>query len=340
MRKSTILLVEDEFITAASLSAVLTDFGFEVVGTVDRGEEAIIAASELSPNLILMDIVLNGEMNGITAATIIKEKYNIPIIYLTGQSDDATVNAALDSEPFGYIIKPFEEKNLKTSIKMALYKHAIDEKLRSSERTNRVLLNAVPDPMMLLDQTFNIIAVNNPMALHLGTSQDKLKETTLSSLANQGLLGISMEEIKGFFSNSKPDKMIIQQEDRWFELSIHRLTEFNNITTLVAIQYHDVSDYKKIERELSEKGFGQIEHNMNQFQILNDEIRNPLQIISLLVSFTNSEYEMQIYDQITHIDNLVTQLDKGWVESEKVRQFLLKHYEHGIGTYPDKNPDN
>ncbi|NLW77361.1 MAG: response regulator, partial [Methanomicrobiales archaeon] len=90
MTKNRILIVEDEFVTAASLSVVLNDFGFEVVGTVDNGEEAIFSAKELLPDLILMDIILNGEMTGIAAVSTIKEKYDIPIIFLTGQSDDAT----------------------------------------------------------------------------------------------------------------------------------------------------------------------------------------------------------------------------------------------------------
>jgi len=335
MTKNRILIVEDEFVTAASLSVVLNDFGFEVVGTVDNGEEAIFSAKELLPDLILMDIILNGEMTGIAAASTIKEKYDIPIIFLTGQSDDATVNAALESEPFGYIVKPFEEKNLKTSIKMALYKHAMDEKLRSSERTNRILLNSVPDPMILLDNKKNIIALNDPMIQLLDINTENFKEISISEPIFQVKLGISENEIEQFYTNTNPEKMVISHEDRWYELAIHKLTEINNYITLVAIQYHDITDYKHLEKELSEKGFGQIEHNMAQFQILNDEIRNPLQIIRLLIDISETEYKQQIDDQITVIDNLVTKLDKGWLKSEKVRSFLFKHYQHGMGINPD-----
>jgi DNA-binding LytR/AlgR family response regulator len=115
--------VEDESIVAKDIQQSLKKIGYSVVGTCSSGEDAVKVAEELRPDLILMDIMLKGEMNGIEAASQIREKFNIPVIYLTAYADENTLNKAKVSEPYGYIIKPFKEIDLHTSIEMAIYKH-------------------------------------------------------------------------------------------------------------------------------------------------------------------------------------------------------------------------
>ena len=105
MSKGQILVVEDEFITASDIKRSLVKMGFDVPATVDNGPGAIEKAGEHKPDLVLMDINLIGPMNGIEAAREIRERYGIPVIYLTAQSDDATVEKAVSSDPFGYIIE-------------------------------------------------------------------------------------------------------------------------------------------------------------------------------------------------------------------------------------------
>jgi len=121
-----ILIVEDEFITAADLEMELQQIGYDVVGSVGSGEEAIESAELLKPDLVLMDIMLSGEMDGIAAAKVIREKHSIPVIFLTANSDDSVVDRARSSEPFGFLLKPFEQRLLRTNIEMALYKGRMD----------------------------------------------------------------------------------------------------------------------------------------------------------------------------------------------------------------------
>jgi two-component system, LytTR family, response regulator LytT len=123
MSKTNILIVEDESIVAKDIQHSLKKLGYTVVGMCSTGEEAIRTAEEVKPDLVLMDIMLKGEMSGIEAAGQIREKYNIPIIYLTAYADESTLSKAKVSEPYGYIIKPFKEIDLHTSIEMAIYKH-------------------------------------------------------------------------------------------------------------------------------------------------------------------------------------------------------------------------
>jgi DNA-binding LytR/AlgR family response regulator len=123
MSKTNILIVEDESIVAKDIQHSLKKLGYTVVGICSTGEDAIKSADELKPDLVLMDIMLKGDMSGIDAAGQIREKNNIPVIYLTAYADESTLSKAKVSEPYGYIIKPFKEIDLHTSIEMAIYKH-------------------------------------------------------------------------------------------------------------------------------------------------------------------------------------------------------------------------
>jgi len=124
MLKNNILVVEDEAIVSKDIQQSLKKLGYNVLGTCTMGEKAVELANEIKPDLVLMDIMLKGEMSGIEAAEQIRTQLKIPVIYLTAYADENTLAKAKVTEPYGYIIKPFKEVDLQTSIEMALYKHA------------------------------------------------------------------------------------------------------------------------------------------------------------------------------------------------------------------------
>ncbi|KAF5072447.1 putative transcriptional regulatory protein pdtaR [anaerobic digester metagenome] len=140
MPDTSIMLVEDEIIVAADVKNRLENMGYEVLGIFDTGEEAIEKAGELKPNLVLMDIVLKGDMDGIDAAQKIRELFDIPIIYLTAYSDEKTLQRAKVTEPFGYVLKPFEDREIQSAIEMAIYKHKMEQQLKESEEKYRKLI--------------------------------------------------------------------------------------------------------------------------------------------------------------------------------------------------------
>ena len=121
--KIGILIVEDESIVAKDIQQSLKKLGYEVLGVCATGEDAISKAEQTKPSLVLMDIMLKGDMSGIEAADAIRQKLNIPIIFLTAYADSSTLSKAKVTEPYGYIIKPFKEIDLQTNIEIALYKH-------------------------------------------------------------------------------------------------------------------------------------------------------------------------------------------------------------------------
>lgn len=134
MSETKILIVEDEFVVANDIEARLLDLRYGVAGKASSGEEAIQLAESVSPRLVLMDIHLRGEMDGITTAMEIRRRFKIPVVFLTAYADDDTLERAKEAEPFGYILKPFEDRELRTIIEIAVYKHRAEAEIRRLSR--------------------------------------------------------------------------------------------------------------------------------------------------------------------------------------------------------------
>ena len=131
-----ILIVEDEGIIAADLAACLDDLGYQIAGEAATGEDALLQAAARRPDLVLMDIKLAGAMDGITAANRLRLEQDIPVIFLTSHADDATLDRARESQPFGYLIKPFAERELRAAIETSIFRHT--EAKRAEEERLRV----------------------------------------------------------------------------------------------------------------------------------------------------------------------------------------------------------
>ena len=129
-----ILIVEDEFIEAANLKKRLEKLGYTVVGMAATGQDAIKKTEDTYPDLVLMDIMLKGKMNGIEAAHSIRELHDIPVIYLTAYFDNKTLEMAKKTAPYGYILKPYEDMGLRSAIEMAVHNHKNEKRLENSAK--------------------------------------------------------------------------------------------------------------------------------------------------------------------------------------------------------------
>lgn len=156
----TILIVEDESIVAQDLQEILEDLGYSAPEIADCGELAIEKTARLKPSLVLMDIRLIGAIDGIEAAKIIQEKYGVPVVYLTAHSDRNTLERAKLSCPFGYILKPFQEQELYTTIEIALYKHQIQKELKQHSRWLAAILESMGDGVITTDAENKISFIN------------------------------------------------------------------------------------------------------------------------------------------------------------------------------------
>ena len=145
MAQKTILAVEDDGIFAAYLETVLIDLGYAVIGPVATGVDAIDRTRANEPDLILMDIDLAGEMNGIEAAHRIRSFSHVPVVYLTGHSEDPFLKQAGATGPYAYLVKPVSRKELAATIEIVLYRHALDMKLKESEERLALALRATQD---------------------------------------------------------------------------------------------------------------------------------------------------------------------------------------------------
>lgn len=182
MKNTRILLVEDEAIVAFDLSASLKRLGYEVAGVASTGEQAVALALELRPNLVLMDISLHGYMDGIEAAEAIHRRSDVPVIYLTAHSDADTFGRAKISAPFGYILKPFDERELALQVELALYKHQAERQIREQREWLRVTLASIGEAVIAGDADGRIRFLN-PVAQQLtGWSEPEAMGRPLSSL--------------------------------------------------------------------------------------------------------------------------------------------------------------
>ena len=182
MSKTQIMIVEDEGVVAADVKESLKILGYEVVAVVPSGEEALKKIEDKKPDLVLMDIVLDGKMNGIEATDEINSRFDIPVVYLTAYADEETMERAKVTEPFGYIIKPFGDRELHTVIEMALYKHKVEKKLKESEEWLSTTLKSIGDAVIASDSKGGVKFMN-------GVSQ------SLTGWKEEDAIGKTLEEV-------------------------------------------------------------------------------------------------------------------------------------------------
>ncbi len=169
-----ILVVEDERIVARDLQESLERMGYEVVGRAASSEEALEIAANRLPALVMMDIRIDGEVDGIETANVLRSRFDIPVIFLTAYADDDTLVRAKNAAPLGYIIKPFKSAEIRGAIEMALVRHELERRLRESEHWFQTTLRSVGDAVLAADAD-GVVRFANPVAEALmGASQDSL----------------------------------------------------------------------------------------------------------------------------------------------------------------------
>ncbi|MEA5624520.1 ATP-binding protein [Nostoc sp. UHCC 0251] len=172
MGQARILVVEDEVIVARTIASQLRQLGYIVTGTASSGKVAIAKAWETQPELVLMDIILKGEMDGIATASKIREQLDVPVIFLTAYGDDHTLERAKITQPFGYIVKPFTIKDLRIAIEIGLLKHQLERELRENRDQLATLLNSMSDAVIATNEQ-GTVTFMNPAAEALTGWQQK-----------------------------------------------------------------------------------------------------------------------------------------------------------------------
>lgn len=194
MKKTSVLIVEDEVIIARDLAQTLTKLGYNVVGHCVKGEDSITMVEEKTPDIVLMDIMLKGEMTGIDAAKEIKKRFEVPIVYLTAYSDEDSIGRANTSGPSGYLVKPFKANDLRATIETALYRYNEEMKLRKeNEMLYHLVNNKDSKDILFVKSSFQLVKVVMKDILYVEALKDYV---TLHTIANKYIIRSTMKGIQ------------------------------------------------------------------------------------------------------------------------------------------------
>jgi two-component system, cell cycle sensor histidine kinase and response regulator CckA len=334
MNKKRLVIVEDERIIAEDIRSTLQNFGYEVIQIFARGEDAVEQVPKIEPDLILMDVMLEGELDGIQTATIIKEIYDVPIIYLTAYANDNTLNKAKITEPYGYIIKPFEDRELHATIEMAFYRFYLETRIKNDERKYRTLFNSIVEPVFIISKADKkFVDCNSTVEEIYGYSKEKLLTLTPNDLHIEG----EEDFLSGNLNVSEFQNPIVY----------HHLTsngELKYITAqTVSIMYegesvwlsiiHDITASKLAEEKLQKTQLRLSTVFNNAPNIILYEIGSGRRFVSAniekLIGITDEDFidNPAIYKEMIHIDDrdLVAEKIRTWQESDD-REMLTLWY--------------
>jgi len=242
-----ILVVEDEAIVANDIRDTLIGLGYDVSGTAKSGELALEKTAETRPDLVLMDIHLAGKLDGIETAGQIHTKYGIPVIFLTAYADSALLERAKVAEPYGYIVKPYEERGLHSAIEMALYKHAMELRLEESEATTRVMIDATQDLLFLLSADGKILVANEALGSRARMTPEELRGTSAYDLVGKKVLSPKMVCWNLKTSGETRINSEEQLNRDWFDVTIYPVNNARGIAEKYAVSIRNITARKQAE---------------------------------------------------------------------------------------------
>ena len=261
LHKYQIMLVEDEVIVALDVRQRLEALGYIVVAHASSGEEAIMFASEIDLDLILMDVRLRGKMDGIDAAAKIREHHDIPIIYLTAFADENTLSRAKLTEAYGYLIKPFEDRELRSSIEMALYKYQIEKKLKESEERYALATRAANDGIWDWDLITDEVYYSPRWISMLGLEEQAVKNNPdewldrIHSDDRDGFIKALNSHLSGSTDTIECEYRILHHDGgyRWMLCRGLVVTTNKQKPYRIAGSQSDITNRKRMEQELIHK---------------------------------------------------------------------------------------
>lgn len=253
-----ILIVEDDAIEALDIKHTLESFGYSVPFVASKGEEAIKKATSLKPDLILMDIILKDELDGIEVYECVKD-LNIPVIYLTAHSEDSIVQRAKLTQPYAYILKPYDSFELKYAIEMALYKHEMDLKLKESESRYKNIVETSMEGIWIMDSNFKTVFVNDRMGKILGYKSEEMIGKPVTFFMFKEDLGDHQSHMKSRMDGiSEIYERRFRSKDGkevWTIVSATALQDNKRNFTGSFGMFTDITERKKIEEELEEERY-------------------------------------------------------------------------------------
>lgn len=316
MAGRTILLVEDEYILALDLERQLTELGYKVIGFVASGEEAIALAHQHKPDLILMDIKIKGAIDGIEAARRIQEQDAIPVIYITAYSDRLFLDRAKITEPFGYLVKPVNRRELSANIEMALYRHAMEQKLKANEAWLSNILASLGEGVIATDahgmvQFMNRTAEDLCECASQSAVGRPFQEVLRLARENQAPVQFQIEEIlqkENPFEFPQNAMVFSQSGPRFVEGRMTPIVDAKGNRIGLVCVFRDVTLFRQMQIQVQ---------TLERYQIFSQissgvahEVRNPLNAILSITEAMAQELgdKAEFKEYLTHIRMQVDRL--------------------------------
>ncbi len=289
MKKKKVLIVEDEKIVALDLRSILKSAGYSVAGEVSTGKQAIAAAEEQAPDIILMDISLKGTMSGVEAAKFIIDQFDIPIIFLTANSDSKTLELAKHVSAYGYILKPFDERDIRTTVELVLYKHLAEVQVKQQRRWLETTLRSIGDAVIATDKrglvTFmNLVAEQLTGWTQEGAAGKKLGEVFV--IENEDTGKRLPNPVATVLRNRAPlsltnHTILIAKNGKRTFIEDSAAPIFDDTTVIIGVvlTFRDVTEKRKVQDELNK--------NEQRFRAL---IEKSSEVVSILDSTGNISY--------------------------------------------------
>jgi PAS domain S-box-containing protein len=260
MTTTTILVVEDEKIIAKGIEKRLKGLGYAVAASASTGEEAIQKAVQHRPDLILMDIHLGGGMDGVETARLIRSQMDVPVVYLTAHSDIATLQRAKLTAPFGYVLKPYEDKDLQTAIEIGLYKHQMEQQLRDHEQWLAATLASIGDGVIATDEQGRVRFMNAPAERLTGWTQAAacnrdVREVfrAVEAKTGQPVLNLGLDALgKGEFTTTTPNTVFMVKTEAKCPIdgSAAPIRDANGKVTGAVLVFRDISARRSHEEQV------------------------------------------------------------------------------------------
>lgn len=346
MGNKKILVVEDEIVIAEEIVDRLKGLGFDVPCKVTSGEDAIKKSEETRPDLVLMDIKLEGDMDGIGAARQIRERFDIPVIYLTAYSDEKTLNNAKITQPYGYVTKPYEDRDLEITIEMALYKHKIDMEIKRheenlenmvEERTaeirelkefNENIVQSIQEGLIIEDKEGIVTFGNSKMLEILGVAQKDLVGRHWSELfSSEFEKKVTEENLRVEEGEKRKYEAALNLGDRKLEVLVNvtpRMKGGRYVGNLK--EFIDITDSKKAEERLRQRALKYKIERGKSYLVLEKTLDRGVDVLSDLIG---AGYSGMVISRTSH-----SELAENF--EEEVEIMCFSEEKTGRGVIPPK----
>lgn len=295
-----IMAVEDERIVALHLQQQLVSLGYEVVGLVASGDKALQTISQTTPDLILMDIHIEGGIDGIETAARIPPELEIPVIYLTAYAEDATLDRARATRPYGYLLKPYSERELHATIQMALERRAVQQALRDSEDRFRSIFAAVGEGIFIIDPTTGVLTqVNETGATMFGHTTEELTGVPITAISageapyTQDELAARIEQAAASSEAQRFEWRCSERDGRlfWAEFSLRSGVIGSREVVLSIIR--DLTERKRAEEQRErfvEQLVASNEEKGHFAHVAAHDLREPLRMMTAFCGLLSKDY--------------------------------------------------